>query len=154
MGITDYSFTTPDNNETNPYTMSGIDVLYNFGHMPISRASAGNFEAGLGVYHFSDDIIMGKYGLKLNLGYNFSTAINAEKGFGAFARGTGQLVYTDNADFTFVPRATLGLCYKTLQFGFFGEYQNTAKENITEGNFVSKSSNAYTYGVEFRFNIR
>ncbi|MEN8139245.1 MAG: hypothetical protein ABFR62_12505 [Bacteroidota bacterium] len=158
MGMTDYSISPPTSSESSfksapSYTMSGFEASYNFFHRAISEKSAGNFDAGIGIYHFSDNVIMGKYGLKFNVGYKFSTAINAEKGLGLFARGATQLVYTNNTDITLVPRTTLGLCYNSLQLGIFGEYQNTERKIISE-DISAQASNAYTFGIEFRFNIK
>jgi len=159
MGVTDYSFTNandtqPENPESNPYTMSGVEISYNFAHKPIGRASAGNFDAGIGVYHFSDDAIMGAYGTKLTLGYKFSTAIDAKKNLGMYARGAGQMVYTENSNVLFVPKATIGVCYKGLQLGIYGEYQDATKNSISQDIAITNSNNAYTVGVEFRFNIK
>lgn len=156
MGFTDYTFvdenSTPDKKDTTPYTMSGIDILYNFGHSRISGYSVGNFDAGVGVYHFSDDAIMGSYGFKFNLGYKFSTALISSKGIGMFGRGAAQFVYTEKKEFKLVPRATLGVCYKGLQLGAFGEFQNTSNSSFNDSG-INNSSNAYTLGVEFRFNL-
>jgi len=75
IGLTDYNFTSPNAPtyaDDTPYTMSGIDFTYNFDHHAYSRTSGGNFDAGLGVYQFYDDVIMGDYGIKLIAGYKYS----------------------------------------------------------------------------------
>ncbi|MCK5825093.1 MAG: hypothetical protein KAG96_06775 [Ichthyobacteriaceae bacterium] len=157
MAVSDYnentSFLNSFSNERSPLTMSGIDVNYSFGFLPFSRVSGCNFEIGGGIYHFSEDMIMGSKGFKANLAYKYTRLLNGKTGLCGFLKGTGQLVYADASETIIVPRFSFGIKKGGLQLGIFGEYQSSDLQiNTSEVDLVTTKTTS-SAGVELTFGL-